>query len=216
MNTNKNQEIEGIKAITDRLAKQLGIERGLKEITLVSLWPDIVGPRFKDKSKAVSVMKKSGYDTILVAVSSSIISQELFMFKKDIVAKISKTARSLGFNVTDIFFSVKLWEEVKNKQIKPDKQEESAHYFVKTPTDEEIKHVIVPEDVVNLIKESIQDQKFSTIEMKERMLSTIIKDIKIQIWRKNNGFPCCKNCGIPVNYYNPDQETLCPSCKYLK
>jgi len=212
----RNDSFEKISFISDRVAEELGVERGLKEITLINLWPDIVGPRFKDKSKAVSVLKKSGYDSILVAVSSSIISQELYMFKKDILRKLSPMSKPMGFNVTDLTFSAKLWDEVKEKNILPEKQENLAHYFVKTPSDDEIKYINVPENIINLIKESIQTQNFTTNEQKDRLLGVIIKDLKIQIWRKNNGFPCCKKCEIPVNYYNPELEILCPSCKYLK
>lgn len=216
MTNRKNSDFEKINFITNRVAQELGVDRGLKEITLINLWPNIVGPRFKDKSQAVSVMKKNGFDALLVAVASSIISQELYMFKKDILRKLSPMAKSLGFSVRDVMFSAKLWNEVQEKNNIPEKQEETAHYFVKTPSDEDIKYIHVPENIINSIKESMKTQNFSTDEQKDRFLSVIVKDLKIQIWRKNNGFPCCKECGIPVNYYNPNQETLCPSCKYSK
>lgn len=213
---NNKDSFESLNAITGRVAVELGIERGLREIAFINLWPNIIGSRFSDKSKAVSVINKNSHDVLLVAVSSSVVSQELFLFKKDILRRIAKVAKSLNFNVRDLIFSHKIWEEEKYKPALTQKNEKTAHYFVKNPSDEEIKNISVPENIINLIKESIQYQKFSSDDMKDRMLHTIIKDIKIQIWRKNNGFPYCKKCGIPVNYYNPDQETLCPSCKYSK
>jgi hypothetical protein len=202
-----------VNTILDEVARSLGIERGIKEITLINFWPEVVDERFINKTKAISVISKRGYDTLFVAVSSSSVSQELFFIKRNILSKLSPIAFSLGFKIKDIIFDTKIWDEI-NKE-NNNKEDEITHFFVKNPKTEDLKDISVPESIVDSIKESIESQNFSIPELKDRILNTVIIDIKTQIWRKNNGFPSCSKCGIPINYYSQDKENLCPICKLL-
>lgn|GEM_PF-805995 len=209
----KEENFIKINSILDGMAKTLGIERGIKEITLLNFWSEVVGQKFKNNSKAVSVINKGGYDALLIAVSSSAVSQELFLGKRNILSKLSPIAFSLGFKIKDIVINTKIWNEINSQNKK--QEDETVHHFIKNPTDEELKDIIVPENIINNIKESINTQNFSTSELKDRMLGTVIRDIKVQIWLKNNGFPSCSRCGIAINYYFQDKESLCPICKLL-
>lgn len=201
-----------IDSVLDGVAKSLGIERGIKEITLINFWPEVIGERFINNSKALSVINKGGYDSLFVTVSSSAVSQELFLNKKSILSKLSPIAFSLGFKIRDITLNTKMWDEI----IKQDngKEDEITHFFVKNPKDEDLKDIKVPESIINTIKESIETQNFSIPELKDRILNTVIIDIKTQIWRKNNGFPSCSKCGISINYYSQGKEDICPICKF--
>jgi hypothetical protein len=148
---------------------------------------------------------------LLVAVQTPSVSQELMMFKGSILKKVCTVAYPLEFKPRDIIFNQKLWYEFMDQ---PEKEEESIHVFVKKPTDSELDGVQVPENVIEQIKDSIASQNFSTSEMKQCMMQMILKDIKVQIWRKNNGFPVCENCGITLNVYRKGEKNLCPSCKF--
>ena len=215
----KNSQVytgfESLNEILHKVVKKLGIDEGLSELTLKNIWSEIVGPRFKDKSKLVSVIKKKDCDILLIAVYSSAVSQELFLFKNNILKKIEPAAISLQFNIKDIIFSTKLWEDVQEREVFNEKEENTTEIFVKTPTESELKNISVPKDVIDLIKDSIKEQLFSSPELKDRMLNMIIKDIKTHQWRKNNGFPVCSACGITVNYFNKTERILCPSCRFL-
>lgn len=200
-----------INSILDGVAKALGIERGIKEITLVNFWPQVVGERFINNSKALSVVKKGAYDSLFVVVSSSAVSNELFLQKRNILTKLSPLAFSLGFKIKDIIFTTKMWNEINKPNLQQD--EEVTHYLVKNPKDEELINIHVPESIIDSVKESISTQNFSTPELKDRILNTVIKDIKTQIWRKNNGFPSCSKCGVTINYYSQNKKDLCPICK---
>jgi len=201
-----------INSVLDEVAKALGIERGIKEITLINFWTEVAGERFINNSKALSVIKKGGYDSLFVAVSSSSVSQELFFHKRNILTKLSPIAFSLGFRIKDIIINTKMWDEI-NKQ-NDNKEEEITHFFVKNPKIEDLKDIKVPESIIDSIKESIEAQDFSIPELKDRILNTVIIDIKTQIWRKNNGFPSCSKCGVPINYYSQGKEDICPICKF--
>ena len=203
--------LSNINSVLNGVIRKLGVDRGLRESTLKNMWPEVVGDKFKKSSKLVSVIKKGNYDVLLVAVYTASVSQELMLFKSSLLKKISPIAHSLEFFPKDIIFNTKMWMEFYEET---DKIEESVHILIKKPIDSELKDIQVPENLINQIKESISSQNFSTPEMKDRMMNTILKDIKTQIWRKNNGFPICENCGIPLNIYKKDETPLCPSCKY--
>lgn len=208
---NRQENFIKVNNILDNIALSLGIERGIKEITLLKYWEEFIDEKFKDKTKAISVIKKGEYDNIMVAVSSSSVSQELFIRKRNILSKLSPIAFSLGFKIKDIILNTKIWDEYKNEKNK--EPEKTTHYLVKNPTQEELKDIIIPESIIDNVKDSLNKDSFSLPEIKERLLKTIIFDIKTQIWRKNNGFPSCSKCGITINYFSFEEDKLCPVCK---
>jgi len=204
--------IENLSSIIKRVSQNLGVERGLKEITIINMWPELVGPRFKDKSRIFSIQNKGTYDVLLVGVNSASLSQELTFFKNDILKKLSKSSKKLGFNIKDIMFSTKIWEE-----IKPEKQNnipEKTITLYKNPTEEDLVSIEVPESIIEPIKESLNSHNFASPEMKEKMYRVIIKDIKTQIWKKNKGHPSCIKCGVPVNKTVENSENTCLSCRF--
>lgn len=206
-----NKGLSNINSVLNGVIRKLGVDRGLRESTLKNIWPEIIGDRFKNSSKLISIIKKGNYDVLLVAVQTASVSQELMLNKISILKKISSIAHSLEFFPKDIMFNTKLWMEFYQET---DKVEDSVHILIKKPIDSELKDIQVPESLINQVRESVNSQNFSTPEMKDRMMNTILRDIKTQIWRKNNGFPICENCGIPLNIYKKDETPLCPSCKY--
>ena len=210
----KHHKLESIGSLIDKMSKNLGIERGLREITFVNLWPELIGGKFSNETNPIGIIKKNGYDVLLLSVSSSSVSQEMFLYKNEILKKISNIALSLEFNIKDIIFSTKLWKKNKNK-ISLDSNEENTTFFLKKISDSDLKNIVVPENIINFVKESISTQNFSSNELKDRMLKMIINDIKLQIWKKNNGYPSCSQCGVALDYYTYNKKNLCPSCKII-
>jgi len=142
------------------------------------------------------------------------VAQELSFYKDDIIKKIKIVAKNFDYDIKDIFFNPKLWEEVKKENKLQKKNEPESYKIEKNFSEEDLKKIKLPENVIEEIKNSLDEKKFFSEELKEKMFNTIIKDLKTQEWRKNNGFPVCSECGIPVNYYSPGNKNLCPSCKY--
>ena len=214
MNNNQNS-FNLLDSVQNTVMVDLGLDKGLKQQEFAKLWSKIVGPKFQNSSKVVYLQSRQGEDILTVAVSSPAVSQELSFFKEDIIKKIKVVAKDFNYNIKDIFFDSKLWEELK-EDIKQKKEEENKNFYKieKNFSEEDLKKIQLPESVVESIKDSLKDQKFSSEEMKEKMFNIIIKDLKTQQWRKNNGFPVCSKCGIAINYYSPECENLCPACKY--
>ncbi|MDD3150122.1 MAG: DUF721 domain-containing protein [Candidatus Gastranaerophilales bacterium] len=207
----KYNQFESIKNILEKVSGNLNLDRGLKEISLLSTWGEIIGERFKSNTKAISIIDKKKFDVLVVAVASGAISQDLMFFKNDILKKLYKPAKSLGFEIKDIIFNHKIWNEI-TRPLAEIQEEIGIKIYNEKPTDEELSKIEIPESIINSTKESLQNQSFASDEIKMRIYDLIIKDIKYQIWRKIKGFPSCKNCGISLNY--DEKDMLCPSCKF--
>lgn len=215
MKNNDNNYFNNLDSVLNTVMKGLGLDKGLKQQDYAKLWPKIVGPKFQNSSKVVSVHTNQGAETLIVAVSSSAVAQELSFFKEDIIKKSKKVAKDFNYNIKDIIFNSKLWEELKqeNKQ-KIEEENKNFYKIEKNFSEEELSRIELSEDVVESIKNSLKEQSFHSEEMKDKLFNTIIKDLKTQEWRKKNGFPVCSKCGIAINYYSPECENLCPACKY--
>ena len=214
MNNNQNS-FNNLDSVLNTVMVALGLDKGLKQQEFAKLWSKIVGPKFQNSSKVVYLQSRQGEDILTVAVSSPAVAQELSFFKEDIIKKIKVVAKDFNYNIKDILFNAKVWEELK-KETKQKVEEENKNFYKieKKFSEEDLNKIEIPESVVESIKDSLKEQKFSSEEMKEKMFNIIIKDLKTQEWRKNNGFPVCSKCGIAINYYSPESENLCPACKY--
>lgn len=212
---NNNKDFNNIDSVLNKVMVNLGLDKGLKQQEFAKLWPKVVGPKFQNSSKVVYIQSRQGEDILTVAVSSPAVAQELSFFKEDIIKKIKVVAKDFNYNIKEILFNSKVWQELKQETKQKTEEENKNFYKIeKNFSEEDLKKIELPDEVVQSIKDSLKEQKFYSEEMKEKMFNTIIKDLKIQEWRKNNGFPVCSKCGIAINYYSPEGENLCPACKY--
>lgn len=211
---NKEKNFESLKSIMGKLSKNLNLDRGYRVLTFVNIWPNLIGYKFKDKTKVLSIKQNGIIDVVVVSVSSSAVSQELYMIKDIILNRLTSISLSLKFNIKDIVFTTNGWSYKDDE--KTLLNDDNIHFLDKNPTNEDLKDINIPENIMESILKSINAHNFTSNTIKERILNTITSDIKTQIWRKNNGFPFCEKCGISMNYYYEDQKLLCPSCKYSK
>jgi len=216
-NNRSDNNFNNLNNVLNSVMKNLGLDKGLKQQDFAKLWPKIVGPKFQNSSKAVYIQTNMGADTLIVAVSSPAVAQELTFHKADIIKKINIVAKDFNYNIKEIFFNAKIWEETKTEKKQKQKNEEEKKTFYKIEknfSEEELNNIKIPEETVQNLKKSLDEQHFYSKELKENLFKTIIKDLKTQEWRKNNGFPVCCECGITITSYYEEGENLCPVCKY--
>ncbi len=159
---------ENIGSVIDGLVEDLGLEKGLKISSICKFWSKIVGPRFEKTSKIFSIYKTKGFDSALIAVSSSSAVNELTIYRNDVLRKLHRVGENFGFNIKEIKFSTKHWEIEKIEEKKP----------VKILINEEIEKTELPSSLLCSIKASMDEKDFFNKELKDRFLKTIIKDLK--------------------------------------
>ncbi len=211
LNRSKNIYPEKIDTIISKLLNKPELTHNLKEISLKNLWTEIIDKKFKDCTELFSVIKRNNNEDIaLVGGASSVVVQELTLYKQKILNKLKQTGGNLGFNITDVIINTKYYiQKVPAKNINASK---IMHCFDKKPTVEELTEIIIPESLNRLFNEAVTD--ISGDFDKNKLLELITLDIKMQIWKKNKGFPCCERCSIPVDFYIENEPILCPACKY--
>ena len=75
-------------------------------------------------------------------------------------------------------------------------------------------HTILSKDTTINYEVSLEKVHFGDENLKNRMKKLMIKDVKSEIWKKENNYPSCEKCGITLNYIIEGEPVLCPSCKY--
>jgi len=212
------EKVNKVNNVLEKLKVSLGLDLGMKKQEFSKHWSKIVGTKFKNNTKVASIVSKFGKETLYVAVSSSAVAQELSFFKKDLIQKIQKVTNV--FNITEIVFDYKLWEElvreseeVVEKVIEP---KEKIYKIKKTFSEEELENIKLSEEELKIVEKSFENQSFFSDEMEKNFRKMIIKNLKIQKWQKQNNFPVCEECGVPLTLYSPDKKNICPSCKFKK
>jgi len=209
---NKNNYPEKIDTIISKLLNRPELTHNLKEISLKNLWNEIIDKKFIDCTQLLSIVNKNNNESIaLIGASSSVTVQELFLHKQKLLLKLNNAGRNLGFNITDVIINTKYYtqQKVDKKDIEISK---IRYFWDKKPTANELENIHIPENIELLFNKAISE--FTDFIDKNKMLELIKTDIKIQIWKKNKGFPCCSKCSIPVDFYIENEPILCPACQY--
>lgn len=211
-NYRKDKKPDSLKDILSGLTKKIGLDRKMRESVFLSSWFDIVGFRFKNTTKAVMLKQNGNITTLIVAVKSPIFSQELFLFKKDLLKKAETYSTPLNLKIDDIYFDAKLWSRCNEDSLFS--QKESDITYLKEPKEKDLINIEVPSSILYDIDNSVNQANFADENLKIRMKKMMLKDVKAQIWKKEHNYPTCEKCGITMNYITEDKITLCPSCKY--
>ncbi|MEI8377031.1 MAG: DUF721 domain-containing protein [bacterium] len=193
--------------VLSSVAKQSGMNFGISQIALFSLWAEVVGVRFKKNTKAIKINGK----TLTIATKSSTVTQELSMFKADILKKLENMTKNLDIKIDDIIFNHKIWNEIN----KASEKTEDVQYrkYLPAPSDFEVEQIEIPQNIKEDIEKSFENTQNLSEEIKQKIVKTIINDIKRQIWRKERNYPVCSKCFVPMDYIEEGQELLCPVCK---
>lgn len=167
-----NPFFDNISPVMEELATKLGLHKGLKINTICKLWPKVVGPRFEKTSKIFSIQQNGNIDVALIAVSSSVVGQELGFFSNDILRKLHKIGENFGFNIRKIKFSTQHWTY-------EEKQEEK---LVQLPSDGDLEEIELSAKTLDSLRNTINENDMLNEEMKERFFRTAVKDLKTQMW----------------------------------
>lgn len=205
----KYHNFDKVSDVLSQVMKQSGIDVGISQIALFNLWSEVVGKRFLKTTKAIKLHGK----TLTIATKSPSVTQELVMFKADILKKLSMLTQNLDIKIEEIAFNHKIWAEINKTSEK--KEEFEYRKYLPAPKDGDIAQIELPQSIKEEIEKSFENTENISDEMKQKIIKTISDDIKRQIWKKERNYPLCENCFIPLDYVDEGQEPLCPVCKNI-
>ncbi len=170
-------EFNNIGSVLDSVIKNSDLQYGIKKSTLTKFWDKIVGKKFENYSRPTSLNRNG---LLTVACANSMVTNELTMFKQDILKKLEPYSKSLDLKIEDIVFSHKIWTEEK-EQLEVDS---SNH----TTEQAEINYdeIELDEEEIKSIQNCIDNNKFASEEQRKRMFEAIVKDLKYQKFVNGN------------------------------
>lgn len=164
----KQQDFSSIgELLEDALPMDAKFKGTIKTSTLFAFWGQVVGRKFESTSKPVALR----HSKLHVACQNAYVSQELGMFKSDLLKKISTYATPLEIEIEDIIFSHKDWQ---HQTSIPSLDED----FFTNYTQEELDTIKLNNSELACVKETISGLSFLSEELKEKYCNDIINSIK--------------------------------------
>ncbi len=150
---------------------------------LFGFWKDVVGKRFEK----VSIPYDLKGTVLFVSVMSSVVVQELSMYKAELLKKIEPYADGLNFKITDIRFDYKNWQSVKNniEEISGGKTKSGSKAFdIDVPeyyTEQDYETIGLDnneEDEFEKLRESFAQHEFLPEGLREKILKSAMTGYK--------------------------------------
>ena len=171
-------EMNSLGSLVDSFMQNSAISRGLKKATIFKFWGQVVGKKFEKASEAVELAEKSGKIILTAACANAAVTSELIMFKSDILKKINDYSKPLGIEIDDIVFSHKIWKNPK-QYAKTDENIQLENPYKEDLTGFNPKEITLSEEEISQIKENIMNNKALSQNQQERLLNSIIYDLKV-------------------------------------
>lgn len=145
----------------------------IKQSTLFSFWEDIVGFKLAKFTKPTKIK----YSKLYVSAKSPTLIQELNLTKQKIIKKINTYSLALGFEIKDIIFDYKNYNEDNNEEFPPDNLPE---FF----NEENLSEIKLNKNYETGINKAVDKIEFLSASQKEHLRKKIINAKKAKIKRE--------------------------------
>lgn len=153
---------------------------------LFSFWKDVVGKRFEK----ISIPYDLKGQVLFVSVMSPVVTQELSLYKADLLKKIEPYAEGLNFKITDIRFDYKNWFAVKSNNESENSSNGSSVFDIVTPeyyTDKDYEAIGLDNNETKefqKFRENLENNEFLPKNLKEKIYNNAVMMYKAQKLRK--------------------------------
>lgn len=184
----RRSQMTGVSNLLPKVVRALGIDRRLKEHTLMNLWPHIVPEPFASRARPLFI---DADGNLVVAVQDAAIGQEFGFRRGEILKLVGAAARGVGLNLNGLRFDMKRFFEGKLER-EAEMRERAA--VLPAPTAADLAAIQLSEDDLAdfrfLGEGDIEDDA-----LKGRMRALYEKELRLKRWREANGYPRCGRCG---------------------
>lgn len=203
----KYHNFDKLSDVLTTVARQSGLDAGISQMALFKLWSEAVGNRFKKTTKPIKLHNR----VLTIATKSPAVTQELTMFRVDILKKLEMFSKNLDIEIKEIIFNHKIWGEMEQKAMA--KEEFSHRKYLPAPSDVDLLKIELPQSIRAEIEQSFVSTQNLSEETKQKIIQTITMDIKRQIWKKEHNYPVCTKCSMVLDFIDEGEEPICPVCK---
>lgn len=205
----KYRKLENLESLMPKVARHMGIESRMKEVIIMNYWPEIAKGEIGKDSRPYNISRSKQGLVLHVAAKSSMVAQELNMIKMVLIDKVNVLASQIGLSISDIIVSTKYWSEVGNNE--PGKQlENNNKQQPGSIIDQDLDSIVLTEEQKDSVESTLETLDLEE-KLKDSLRQVMYKDLKLKNYKKQMGYPVCKNCGVPFNRTNED---FCPACRF--
>lgn len=202
----KAKSFNRVDNVLNQVLGTLGLDRRLKEHTVMNLWPVIIGEPWASRSRSLFIDAEG---QLVVTVSDASLGQELSLMKPSIIKKLRQTGQSLGVNITGLRFDLKHFYR---KDLPEEQDRESL--ILPEPTQAELDELALnTEELEQLsqLNQSLAADAQSNAPASRRVLAVFEQELRIRHWRRIKGFPLCAACQLPARSLRSG-ERICMPC----
>lgn len=175
-------EVSGVSDVIDGFLADKGLFKRGKERVVALVWAEIVGPWF-GRQTAVT---KAERGVVYVHCDTAAVAQELALRKSEIIARLNVR---LGTNLVKEVRASSGGLRRERAASRPDEAPPEV-----APSEEELEIVALSQEEkarLDLVSGEIED-----VELRLRYRSVAEKAVKLQRWKRLNGYAACKGCGV--------------------
>ncbi|MBY0357704.1 MAG: DUF721 domain-containing protein [Candidatus Obscuribacterales bacterium] len=173
----------------------LGLEKRLKEHSFMQLWFSVCGPQLKECSRPLYMDYQNN---LVIAAKDASVAQEISLMRSKFLSELGRMARSLGLEIKGIRVDLKHFHQNENQFVAPEAEPELPE-----PNSDQLAAVILSEKDYELLKKvsaEINQQVTAATALQnsinERVLEMMEKQLRMQAWRRNNGYLTCQGCHL--------------------
>jgi hypothetical protein len=98
--------LSSLAGVLPQLCEQLDMNRKVQELSLLSVWPTLVGERYASQTRASAVKKKGARTVLYVKVASASVASELSFQSEGLKEMLNGFAPQTGIKLDAIQFSI--------------------------------------------------------------------------------------------------------------
>jgi len=206
----KKSNFTNVSDVLGPLVADIKLDQRLREHSLFSLWPYIVGENLSRLSRPIFFDHQG---IMVVACSDASCAQELSLRKMQIQDQLYKAGRGMNVKVAGLRFDIKLARFVKDEEVLDPVKEASKVIsipeFAAIERDVDLK----PEDLRELetLKMTLIKDEGADAKMIDRILMVHKRELNLREWYRQNGCPTCPSCRLPVARLR-SEAGVCGNC----
>jgi hypothetical protein len=209
--------MDNVNNVLGQVLSGLGLDRRLREHTLVSMWSSFVPAAIAQRSRPLFIDSSRN---LVVSVADAATGQELSMLKNKVLSQLAPAARSLNIDIRGLRVDMKYFKNVVTDVstlipvVEP----------LPKPTEQQLQEIeLTAGDELELrqLKDQLAADAGSTEVVRKKILSLFEIELRLRRWRFQKDFPVCRHCGNPVErlHRKPGSNTgdsyRCLACLYL-
>lgn len=208
----KKRSMSSVNKVLNKVVSSLNLDKRLKEHTLMSLWPTMIGEPFAAKSRPLFIDHEGN---MVIAVSEAAVGQELSLMRTQLVKRLRVAGNGLGIEIRGIRFDMKHFHRKEEAVIEKESPEAGRQRRIEnTPGPEELASVELTEEEladIQALKTRLTAADGENPQIHDRIVALYEKELRARRWMEANVSTRCQTCNQPSAMLYGSQG-LCSMC----